>query len=154
MIGSPEVRRLPEVCCAALRMVVPRDEIRHVMGPAIREVFGAVQAQGLSPIGPWYTHHFRRPTDSFDLEVCVPVAGTIASTGRVYAGRRPAMEVVRTVYTGSYEGLGEAWAEFVDAIERGGHRVGDDLYEAYLVGPESNPNPEAWRTELIRPRVA
>jgi hypothetical protein len=34
-----------------------------------------------------------------------------------------------------------------------GHVPGPDLYEAYLVGPESSPDAAAWRTELSRPLV-
>ena len=33
----------------------------------------------------------------------------------------------------------------------GGHRPAEDLWERYVKGPESGPDPAAYRTELNRP---
>ena len=32
-----------------------------------------------------------------------------------------------------------------------GHMPGEDLWERYVAGPESNPDPATWRTELNWP---
>ena len=56
-----------------------------------------------------------------------------------------------TVYHGPYEGLPEAWGEFMDWIEKSGLSTAPDLYECYLTNPEENPDPATWRTELNRP---
>jgi hypothetical protein len=92
---------------AFLHLIVPREEIREVMGPGIGGVMAAIVAQGLDPAGPWYTHHLKRPDRAFDFEICVPVDMPFAPTGRVKAGEWPAMKVARTVYRGSYDRLGE-----------------------------------------------
>ena len=52
-----------------------------------------------------------------------------------------------------YESLGEAWGEFNEWIAAHGHRPGPDLWECYITGPESSPDPAAWRTELNRPLI-
>ena len=75
----------------------------------------------------------------------------MAAAGRVQPSQWPAIKVARTVYNGPYEGLGEAWGEFIDWIENNGHTPAPDLWECYLVGPESSPDPADWRTELNRP---
>jgi effector-binding domain-containing protein len=62
--------------------------------------------------------------------------------------------VARTVFRGSYEGLGEAWGEFKAWIAANGHEAGPDLYECYHVGPESSASPADWRTELSQPLIA
>ena len=64
------------------------------------------------------------------------------------------MTVARAVYHGPYEGLAAAWAEFCAWVEAGGHTPAEDLWERYVVGPESSPDPAVWRTELNRPLVA
>src|SRR5207245_1054403 len=110
---------------------------QDVMGPAIREVFAAIATQGIAPIGPWFTHHRRRPTETFDFDVCVPVAMPVTVAGRVRAGMLPAARVARTVYSGPYEGLSAAWGEFYDWIEANGHTPRADLWECYLLGSES-----------------
>jgi effector-binding domain-containing protein len=61
--------------------------------------------------------------------------------------------VARVVYRGPYEGLGAAWGEFDAWIAANGHKPGTDLWECYVAGPESSPDPAAWRTELNRPLV-
>ena len=68
-------------------------------------------------------------------------------------GTLPAVKVARTVYQGGYEGLGGAWGELMRWIEAQGHTAATDLWECYLAGPESGPDPSAWRTELNRPLI-
>jgi effector-binding domain-containing protein len=123
------------------------------MGPGIGELMAAVAAQGIGPTGPWYSHHLRMAPDVFDFEIGVPVRGPVTPTGRVVAGHLPAVRAARAVYQGGYEGLGAAWAAFHAWVAAQGHTPADDLWETYLVGPESSPDPTKWRTELTKPLV-
>jgi effector-binding domain-containing protein len=148
---TPHITETTEKLTAVLHLTVPRAEIQNVMGPGIGEVMAAVAAQGLTPAGPWFTHHLRRPADTFDFEICVPVPAPLTATGRVKPGLWPAMRVARTVYRGGYEGLGAAWGEFLAWVEGKGHTPTPDLWERYLVGPETSPDPAEWRTELSQP---
>lgn len=36
-------------------------------------------------------------------------------------------------------------------IAADGHTPAPDFWESYVTGPESNPDPATWRTELNRP---
>ena len=81
----------------------------------------------------------------------MPVTAAVSAAGRVKAGQLPAAMVARTVYHGPYEGLGPAWAEFDAWIAAEGRTPAPDLWECYVAGPESNPDPATWRTELNRP---
>jgi effector-binding domain-containing protein len=119
----------------------------------VRELMAAVAAQGIAPTGPWFSHHLRMDPNTFDFEISVPVRSPVAAVGRVKPGIWPATKVARTVYRGDYEGLGEAWGEFNDWIAAHGHRPGPDYWECYATGPESTPDPAAWRTELTRPLI-
>ena len=123
--------------------------MREMMGPAIQEVFAAVKAQGLVPTGPWLTHHLRRPNDTFDFEVCVPVNAAVQAVGRVAAGQLPAAaRAACTVYSGPYEGLAGAWPQLFDWVAAQGLTPVGELLEVYLSGPESSPDPADWRTQL------
>ena len=121
------------------------------MGPAIGEVMETIAAQGLKPAGPVFSLHFDLQPDTFDFEVGVPVDQPVNASGRVYASTLPARRALRTIYTGPYEGLGEGWGEFMDWIYASGHTTADGLWERYLSGPESSPDPSTWRTELNKP---
>ena len=151
MLEKPEIVQTAAQSTAALRLTIPRAEIQNVIGPGYREVMAAVAAQGIAPAGPIFSHHFRMDPDTFDFEIGVPVSTPVAAAGRVKPGRLPAATVARTVYRGRYEGLSAAWGEFMTWIAAQGHTPAPDLWEIYVAGPESSPDPADWRTELNRP---
>ncbi|MFC3108071.1 GyrI-like domain-containing protein [Undibacterium arcticum] len=153
MLDKPQIVKTEVQLAAVIRVTIPRTEIRNVMGPAIAEVMAAVAAQGIAPAGPVFSHHLRMDPDTFDFEVGVPVIAPVSAIGRVHASQLPAVTVARTVYHGSYEGLGPAWGEFIEWLTAEGHQAAPDLWECYVAGPESNPDPATWRTELNRPLI-
>jgi effector-binding domain-containing protein len=151
VLDTPKIVQTDDQPVAYIHLTIPREEIQSVMGPAIGEVMGAVAAQGVAIAGPWLTYHLKMSPEVFDFHVCVPVALPVTPVGRVNAGQLPASKVIQTVYQGPYEGLGDAWGEFMGWIAAQGLAPREDLWERYLVGPESEPNPASWRTELNRP---
>lgn len=151
MIEPPQIVQTAAQPHAALRIKVPRGQIQEVMGKGIAEVMAVIDLQGMKPAGPLYTRHLRRPTESFDFEICVPVPKPLKAYGRVRPGLWPAMKVARTVYHGPYDGLGEAWAKLLGWIEGQGLRQAGELWERYRIGPDSGWDPSMWRTELNRP---
>lgn len=152
MLDEPQIVETQAQPTGVIRLTIPRAEIQKVMGPAIGEVIAAAAAQGVGPAGPVYSHHFKMDPEVFDFEVGVPVSGSIKPTGRVVGSQLPAgRAVARTIYRGPYEGLGAAWGEFCQWISAQGHKTADNLWERYLAGPESSPDPARWETELNRP---
>ena len=118
---------------------------------AIVEISRALQAQGVAPAGPWFAHHHRRPTDTFDFNVCFPIASAVALSGRLQTVAMPEQEVVRTAFHGDYDGLPTAWPEFVAWVAAQGYKVRDDFYEVYSIGPRETPEVSGWQTDLILP---
>jgi effector-binding domain-containing protein len=153
MIDTPQIIESTAQITAIIRLTIPREEIRNVMGPAIGEVMAAVAAQGIVPSGPVFSYHLRMDPAVFDFEVGVPVPQAVSAAGRVQPGELPVRRVARAVYTGPYEGLGDAWSEFGAWLAAHGHTAAPDLWECYITGPESSPDPANWRTELNRPLI-
>jgi effector-binding domain-containing protein len=153
-LDSPQVAQTAAQPAAVIRLTIPRAEIRKVMGPGLHEIMAAIAAQGVAPAGPWYTHHLRMDPEIFDFEIGVPVAAPVAAAGRVKPGGLPATRVARTTYHGSYEGLAAAWGQFDAWVAAHGHTPATDLWECYVAGPESSPEPADWRTELYRPLIS
>jgi len=151
MLESPRIIQTNEQLTAVIHLCVLRAEIGQLMGPAMAEVGSTLAAQEIAPAGPCFSYHLRMPTDSFDFEVGFPVDRPITSTGRVQMSRLPAARVARSVYRGGYEGLGQAWGEFIAWVDGEGLDAQDRLWECYLTGPESGKDPDQWRTELNRP---
>jgi effector-binding domain-containing protein len=153
MLDTPHITKTPIQLAAAIHLTIPRTEIRKVMGPGLKEVHDTIAAQNIAATGPWFAHHFRIDPDLFDFEICVPVTVPVRAAGRVKPSQLPAATVARTIYHGGYEGLAAAWGEFDAWIEANGHTRAPDLWECYVAGPESGPDPAQWRTELNRPLV-
>ena len=151
MIDTPQIIQTTPLTTARIHLTLSREEMPKVFGACVGELIAGIQAQGIQPVGPIFTHHLRRPADTFDFDLCVPVATPVAAAGRIQPGEWPAMRVARTIYRGPYEGLAEGWGEFMDWIEKNDHREADDLYECYVTGPHSDPDPATWQTELSRP---
>jgi effector-binding domain-containing protein len=151
LIDTPQIVQADAQLTAVIRFTIPRDEMKTVIAPAITEVMEAVAAQKVGPAGPVFVHHFQMAPDRFDFEVGVPVSAPFAPVGRVTPSHLPAATVARTIYYGAYDGLSDGWAWFGRWIANARYTAAPDLWECYLVGPESSHNPIYWRTELNRP---
>ena len=151
MLGAPQIVQTALQLTASVPLSIPREAIQSVMGPAIGELMAVLAAQKIAPTGPLFSHHFRMDPQRFDFEIGAPVATTVAAAGRVRPGQLPAATVARAVYHGGYDGLGAAWGQLGAWIAEQGLSPAENLWEVYVAGPESSPDPRNWRTELNRP---
>jgi effector-binding domain-containing protein len=152
MLDKPQIVQTADQPAAVIRLKIPREEIQKVMGAGIQELIATVQAQGVGPAGPVFSHHLRMDPGTFDFEIGVPVKAPVKETERVKNGKlagRP--KVARTVYRGPYEGIGPAWGEFNQILKAQGLEIAGDLWEVYVAGPETGPDASQWQTELNRP---
>jgi effector-binding domain-containing protein len=81
MLETPHITQVDAQQTAVIRLNIPRSEIQSVMGSGIGELMAAVKAQGIGPIGPWFSHHFAMHSDTFDFEIGVPVSGPVTPVG-------------------------------------------------------------------------
>lgn len=151
MLSEPQILQTVAHDAAVIHLRIPRHEMMKVFGPAVAELMSTLAAQGVEPIGAVFAHHLRMSDDAFDFELGVKVSGDVKPAGRVKPGQLPAAKVARAIYSGPYEGLPAAWAEFGTWMDANGCVRAEDLWELYSVGPQSTPHPENWRTELNRP---
>ena len=148
LITVPEITETQARMAAIIHLTIPRDQMRNMMPAAINEVVGTLAAQSIALAGPLFAHHLTTSADEFDLKVGFPVPAPVQIFGRVKAGELPGGSMGRAMFHGSYKGLFGAWREFGEWMKREGHRGRGDLWEIYVTGPESSPDPKNWRTEL------
>lgn len=139
---------------AFIPLRISREDMRKLMGPGLAELRAVIAAQNIAVTGPWFTHHVKNPGQTFDFEICLPVAAPITPAGRVKPGEWPAMTIAQTTYHGGYEGLGAAWGEFLAALNAQRRETVEGLWECYVLGPETSADPAAWRTVLSKPLAA
>jgi effector-binding domain-containing protein len=149
-LDTPHILTTTAQPTAVLHLTSPRDQIRAVMGPGRQEVAALLQAQGVTPTGPWFSRHFAMHPDTFDFEIGMPVARAIEPAGRVHNSELPATRVVRTNYRGGHEGLGQAWGEFLQWIEAQGLEMAPGLWEVYVHGGEDGAVPVTELTRMLR----
>ena len=148
MNSTPEIITTKEQPTAVIHLLIPCRDMPKYMDPAIQEIINALKEQGMQPIGPMFSYHHRRPSDTFDFEIGFPVAKAIKPVGRVVKGALPAQQVVRSIYHGPYEGLGSAWGELQAWVRERKLAESGRFWECYLDNPEKVKDPKAYRTEL------
>jgi len=151
MIDAPEIVETTPKPLAIIAIQTPLDGMRAAIGAGLQELFPTLAAQGITPIGPWFTHHLKCPDqDGFDFEMCIETATPVCPSGRIKPGTWPAMRVARTIHHGAYEGLQEAWGEFHAWLDANEVKTAEDLWEVYLVNPDNAGDPADYRTQLNR----
>ena len=79
MLDTPQIAQTAAQLTAVIRLIVPREEIRQVMGPGIGELLATIAAQGIALAGPIFSRHFRIDPAIFDFEIGVPVSAPVAA---------------------------------------------------------------------------
>ena len=148
MITPPEVITTTEQRAATIHLVISGRDMAKYMDPAIQEIIQALTDQGLQPAGPMFSYHHRRPGDTFDFEIGFPVSKSVNEAGRVKNSALPGAKVVRAVYQGPYERMGDAWRELQDWVRE--RKLPEDgrFFERYLNNPDEVKDPKDYRTEL------
>ena len=125
------------------------------MDPAIQDVLQALTEQGAVPAGPMMCRHFARPETHFDLHLGFPVESgrRFEDIGRVRFGELPATRLLRTTYTGPYEGLADGWRMFSEwgSTWLASHpevQLTGRFRESYLTDPTAQKDPNRWETSL------
>lgn len=142
-----------------IRVRVTMKEMETELIPRLLgEVFAWLEQQGVAPAGaPFVRFHVIDMESTLDIELGVPVLIPMSGEGRIHAGVLPAGRYAALVYTGGENGVranralldwgadqGLVW----DTYEaRGGDGFGA-RYETFLTGPEDEPDPANWDTEV------
>ena len=157
MIETPQIITTTPAHTALIHLQVSMAEMMQQFGPNVGELIAAVLAQGAKPAGPVFAHHLHMDPnctgipERFDFELSVPVSAPVTASGRMKPGTMPAVRAARTAYYGPYEGLSDAWGEFMGWIKAQQLAPAEDLYECYVTGPQTSEDSYTWRTEFIRP---
>jgi effector-binding domain-containing protein len=140
-----------------IRATTPMSQIGELIGRAFGEMFGYLGEVEVMPAGPPVAiyHTSESMEEDMDVEICVPVAGTVVARGRMNFGEIPAGTVACTLHVGPYSEIGAVYRDLVEWIEQHGHETAGPPREVYIVGPGMTSDESEYRTEVawpIRPR--
>lgn len=161
-VDGVRLLRAPAVPTAVVRVTdVPMSRLEEVFDSVFGGAFPAAFERGLRPAGPafaLYTAAIDGPDSVVDMEIGFPLDGPLfeliddepVEVGgmRVVASVLPAGDVAVTSYVGGYDGMGEAWGEFVGGIAAAGRAPGTPFWEVYVTEPTPETDPATLRTDL------
>jgi effector-binding domain-containing protein len=145
------LKNIPAQRVASVRDVIPTySDIGQLFG----ELFAYLGQHRISPAGPpigiYHDEEFRE--QDVDVEVAVPVAGSVPEGERVKGQELPAVEEMACiVHQGSYETVGGTYGQLMAWIEANGYRMVGPVREVYVRGPESGGDPSTYVTEIQLP---
>lgn len=155
----------PAVPTAVIRAeAVPMATISEFFDAAFKRAFPVLFAAGLTPVAPafaLYTRITDDPEPEADLEIGFPLDGPLLEQlddepvevdgMRVVPSVLPAGDVAVTSYIGGYDGLGQAWGEFLGGIRATGRAPAIPFWESYVTDPSPDMDPATLRTDLFCP---
>jgi effector-binding domain-containing protein len=155
------------------RGLVAFPELAARLGEFVDQVAAFLREQGVAPAGPPFSRYHGLQCDRVDLEAGLPVAeplAAIAAAGtasgaaaavspifattagtEVQAGTLPGGDVVATIHTGRYEQLPQAGATLDAWAAAHDREAAGPSWEIYHVAPGNDPDPAAWKTEVVKP---
>jgi effector-binding domain-containing protein len=151
MTGEPELVSAEPVTTAVVRGVVPVAALREFFDVSFRDLARTTADQGVALLGPAFALYRGPFGDTVDLEVGFPVDRPVRSDGHVVAGRLPGGPVARTTHSGSFDGLGDAWARLAAWVREQGRTPSPERWESYVTQPSPDMDPRDLRTELFWP---
>ncbi len=131
---------------------VPMSDMTAYFERAFVESGAELGRQGSFPAGAPIAFYHGAPTENAaDITAGFPVSQAVVPGPDTVVLTLPGGQAVETIHTGAYDELGRTYAELTDWIDSEKLVPAGDMWEEYLVGPDSEPDPEKWQTRIVFP---
>ncbi|MFI9489369.1 GyrI-like domain-containing protein [Promicromonospora sp. NPDC052451] len=134
-----------------LRETVRMDALSDFFARAMRTASEALAARGMEPAGPPVALYTGMSDESWDVTAGFPVPAGAAPSDEVVAAMLPGGATVEVVHHGSYDGLPGTHGELAAWFQENGMVVPTVVWEEYVVGPDTEADPERWQTRIVYP---
>ena len=149
-----QIKTMPEQRLGTVRHIGAYNQISEAFGRlgAIAGKAGLFARPGAAMIALYHDDPESTPTDQLRSDAAVAVADGVALPADLEEQRLPAGRYAVARHVGSYETIGETWAEFLgEWLPASGERLADGpSYEKYLNNPMDTPK-EKLETEIYIP---
>lgn len=144
-------RQLTEQPTLVMTAKLAMPEIPEFLQTAYGTVARVAGSRGVGFAGPPFARYRFLDDEIAEIEAGFPVTGPVEPSDDVVPSSLPGGAAAVVIYLGPYEQMEPAfdalqsWIEDRGAIPEGPH------WEVYLSDPTTEPDPSAWRTEIIQP---
>ena len=136
---------------AGVKETVPMSELTDFFGRAFATTASALAQQGAFPAGAPIALYHGTPTTTVNVTAGFPVAQPVTPDGGIVTTTLPGGPAVQAMHIGSYDNLEKTYSAVTGWLADQGLRPGSDMWEEYLVGPDSEPDPSRWQTRIVWP---
>jgi effector-binding domain-containing protein len=145
------LKKLPALTVAGLRETIPSYD---KVGKLYEQIFPVLGRKRVKFAGPpmaiYYDHEYRE--SDVDVEAAVPIAGSVASQGKITVHELPEVaQAACVIHQGPYTGLSEAYLTLMGWVAANGYQISGPNREVYLKGPGLLVKPEKYITEIQLP---
>ncbi|MFK5958328.1 MAG: GyrI-like domain-containing protein [Lutibacter sp.] len=118
-------------------------------------IMNYMKENNIQPAGKPFTitHKWDEENGTIMFSTCIPVSERIVTTGDVLTGFIKPQKMFKTLFTGNYKYLPDAWKTAFKNLytENLKELPNAEPLEVYLVNQEDTPNPAKWVTEIYIP---
>ncbi|MBN2348809.1 MAG: GyrI-like domain-containing protein [Bacteroidales bacterium] len=139
-----EVKSVQPMSALVIKAEVPTAEIGPKMGELYGMLFNYLTELEMQPSGPPFSVYYEfDPQGNTVFEAGVPLDDVVEGEGDILYKDFPAMKVVSTLYTGSYENMMPVYEDLEAYLKENKLESNNIVWEIYLtdpneVGPEEN----------------
>lgn len=128
------------------------------IGPWLAKSYGAIAsalaAHGSVPAGPPFARYHQLGDGMFSVEAGFPVVTAVDAADGISPSALPGGPVAVTTHIGPYEEMPPAYEALAAWVGDHGGAPAGDPWEVYLGDPSVQPDPAAWRTDVVQPYAA
>jgi effector-binding domain-containing protein len=146
-----ELKDLEERLVATVRVTTTPDRIGEAFREVMPEISAKLAVAAVQPPNPMFALYHSYGNEEVDMEIGLPLPAPIPTEGRVVGRELAATRAAVTWHHGSYDTIGEAFRAVEAWIEKEGLERNGPPFEVYWTGPEDDPDPAKWRTEVGYP---
>ncbi|MCU1443667.1 MAG: AraC family transcriptional regulator [Cryobacterium sp.] len=141
-----------------VRDVVQLTELSDFFGTAFDTAAAELSRQGSEPDGPPIALYTGDPSDTVDVTAGFPVkaavtvpAAAVESSPKFVVASLTGGKAIQTIHTGPYDTLDDTYAQIIEWLTDQKLAPQHEMWEEYLVGPDSGAEPSAWQTRIVFP---
>lgn len=148
---EPTMVHCPEQPTAALRESVAMDALTEFFSRAFATVAAEPQKQNVQLAGPPFALYRGMPTQTVDVEAGFSISGEFSDTKTVVGGALPDTDAFEAIHPGPYDTLDRTYTAIREGMKSAGRTPSDTMWEFYLNGPSTEPDPLKWQTRIVWP---
>jgi effector-binding domain-containing protein len=147
-----EIKNIPLQHALVLKAEVSSKDVGPKMGEMYSKLFSYAGQKHIQPSGaPFAVYYSYDPQGKTIFEAGFPVASKVNATDSIAYKEFPAMKVVSTLYTGSYENMVPVYTQLQNYLAANKMKPTGISWEVYLTDPAQVKNPSDNQTLIYFP---